>query len=301
MEAALHQASRNAFQTEWEVFREECLGMAMRPMTLAETGARLNKASSRFSGLLAQGDEAFPFSSFAGVAGKSRITPDLLPLPVSSLPRKTASELGRMYPPDGPPTQEGFQHGARAWLQLVVFALNQLYTGSARPSPGPPTEAQRRALDLLFEDCGQLCRDAKSRSPHEWPAAYKAKADAYWGKPVDAATPFTLLQVLPTLPPPGVAASVDIVSVLRGQILAQLQDPESLLLPESEWPESPPKATTQFKDPAEWPALANEIWRRGLVIWLPASAIFAPGGQPVVSGLFGVEKPKEVPGHPGMH
>ena len=120
-----------------------------------------------------------------------------------SLPKVSAAELEQMFPPGGAPTQSGFQHGARAWLQLVVFVLNQLYTGSARPAAGPPTEAQRRAMDLLLEDCGELCRDGKSRSPHEWPAAYKAKTDAYWWEPVYAATPLTLLQVLPTLPPLG--------------------------------------------------------------------------------------------------
>ncbi len=41
--------------------------------------------------------------------------------------------------------------------QLVIYSLNQLYTGSARPAPGPPTEAQEKSIGLLLEDCGELC------------------------------------------------------------------------------------------------------------------------------------------------
>ena len=100
--------------------------------------------------------------------------------------------------------------------------------------------------------------------------------------------------------PPGIAGSVPVVDVLKGQLLDQISDPESLLLPEAEWPEALPKATTQLKDPSEWRGLANEIWQRDLVLWLPIAAIFAPYGEPCVSGLFGVDKAKEVPGHPGL-
>ena len=114
----------------------------------------------------------------------------------------------------------------------MIFSLNQMYTGTARPASGPPTDAQKKALGLLFEDCAELCRDGTSRSPNEWPAAYKSKADSYWGEPVYVATPLTLLQVLPTLPPPGVAASVNIMEILRGQIADRLGDPDLLLLPE---------------------------------------------------------------------
>ena len=73
------------------------------------------------------------------------------------------------------------------------------------------------------------------------------------GDPVYSATPLTLKQVLPTLPPPGVAASVNIEQILQGQILHQVQDPESMLLPENEWPEVMPTAKTQMEDMGEYP------------------------------------------------
>ena len=173
-----------------------------------------------------------------------------------------------------------------------------MYTGSASPGRGPPTEAQTQAIDNLYQDCGEFSRHTDCRSPTRWPQEYKAKADAYWGDPIYTAVPLTLRRVLPTLPAPGVAGSVDICQVLTGRLRAQLLDPASLLLPEQEWPRVPPKATTRMEVLKEYRALANEMRKRDLAIWLPKTALFAPKDTPVISGLFGVEKPKSVPGHP---
>ena len=62
----------------------------------------------------------------------------------------------------------------------------------------------------------------------------------------------------------------------------------------------PLKASTQLSDPSEWSGLANEVWSRGLCMWLPTAALFAPKGVPVVSGFFGEPKAKPVPGHPEL-
>ena len=153
-------------------------------------------------------------------------------------------------------------------------------------------------LSTFYQDCGEFSQHTDCWSPTSWPQEYKAKADAYWGDPIHTAVPLTLRRVLPTLPAPGVAGSVDICQVLTGRLRAQLLDLESLLLPENEWPGVPPNASTRMEDLNEYKALANEMWQRDLAIWLPISALFAPKGKPVISGLFGVEKTKPVPGHP---
>ena len=110
----------------------------------------------------------------------------------------------------------------------------------------------------------------------------------------------TLAPVIPTLPPKGVAASVDICEVIEGQLRDQLRDPESLLVTESEWPTTVPKAKTMLKDKRVWGSLANELWQRDLTLWLPEYAIFSIRGIPVISCLFGVPKGKDDPGCPGV-
>ena len=65
-----------------------------------------------------------------------------------------------------------------------------------------------------------------------------------------------MAQVLPTLPPRGIAASVEILKVLEGQIHDRVSDPDSLLLPEEEWPAKQTKAKTMMKDGLHYPASA---------------------------------------------
>ena len=55
-----------------------------------------------------------------------------------------------------------------------------------------------------------------------------------------------------------------------------------------------------LKNPQECGELANELWQRDLVLWMPEGQIFHHNQEPVVSGFFGVGKGKDVPGHPGV-
>ena len=140
----------------------------------------------------------------------------------------------------------------------MIAALNGLDShGNCVSFFGPPTAAQARALSELLMEGSRFVADVSARTPTDFKKELGAKLEAYWGEPVYTAQDITLLQVLPTLPAKGVAASVEIVEVLRGQIRDQLRDPESLLLPEEDWPSRPPKAKTMLKDPQEWKGLAN--------------------------------------------
>ena len=163
-----------------------------------------------------------------------------------------------------------------------------------------PTVAQSRALGSLLKDCERSVADEQARTPTHFNKELGAKLNSYWGEPVYCAQEITLQQVVPTLPAKGIAASVEIVKVLEGQIRDQIGDPESLLLPEEEWPEKPPRAKSMLKDPNEYGALANELWQRDLTVWLPESEMFQHNGIPVVSSFFGLGKGKDVPGHPGL-
>ena len=81
---------------------------------------------------------------------------------------------------------------------------------------GPPTEAQSRALTEMLEDCVAFVADQGARAPTDFVKEMGSKTHSYWGEPVYCAEPITLLQVIPTLPAKGIAASVDITDVLEG-------------------------------------------------------------------------------------
>ena len=183
----------------------------------------------------------------------------------------------------------------------MIASLNKMDShGKCVSYFGPPTAAQARALSELLLEAQRFVEDTTARTPTDFKKEMGAKLESYWGEPVFTAQELTLRQVLPTLPAKGVAASVEITEVLRGQIRDQIRDPESLLLPEEEWPDRAPRAKTMLKDPKEWLQLANELWQRDLCLWLPESAVFKHNGRPVVSGFFGVGKGKDVPEHPGL-
>ena len=178
--------------------------------------------------------------------------------------------------------------------------MNNLHSTRDAVCHTAPTEAQRRAIYLLHEDCAAFVADGSLRTPTDHLGVLGGTADSYWGEPVYVAHPITLAQVEPTLPKEGVAGSVDICSVLRGQVRDQIRDPGSLILPKAERPAAPQRAKTMLADPAEWAGLADLMWRRDLCLWLPAYKIFHHDEEPGVNGLFGVGKNKDVPGQPGL-
>ena len=295
-------AADNAQEAEWASARAEIESLAKKSMCAAETGVRLQALLRRIPGLLAHDLGAALLSDVEGegttaAAGRR----ELLPLPVPQMRIVRESELTELYHTSAIISPKGKKLGAVAWQHLITAALNGLDShGNCVSTFGPPTATQAAALRGILADCERFVEDDKAKTPTDFDKELGAKAHSYWGESVFCAEDITLAQVLPTLPPRGVAGSVDISKVLEGQLRDQIRDPESLLLPESEWPSEVPRAKTMLKDRSEYGALANELWQRDLTLWLPESAIFHVHGIPVVSGFFGVGKGKDVPGHPGL-
>ena len=301
-EEATAQASYNASEMEFSAARKAVEELVTRSMSAAEAGVRLKQLLQQHPDLLTaqsgimsahvEGDEQGPRE---GSIPKR----ELLPLPLPKVALVRTSEIDTAFPSGKVLGPKSRKLGAEAWHYILIAALNGLDShGNCVSFFGPPTPAQASALAALLVDCERFVKDETARSPVDFQKELGAKLHSYWGEPVYTAQYLTLLQVTPTLPEKGIAASVEIVEVLKGQIRDQLRDPESLLLPEEEWPERPPKARTMLKDPSEWGSLANELWQRDLTMWLPEEEIFHHHGTPVVSGFFGVGKGKPVPNHP---
>ena len=111
------------------------------------------------------------------------------------------------------------------------------------------------------------------------------------------ALPLTVEQAELALPPVGTAGSVEITKLISGRLKEQLEDPESLLLPKTDWPEPRGPSQTNLADASQWQAMAQLLWSRGIVTRVPESEVFAPQGQPVVSGRFGVGQRQQFAGH----
>ena len=301
MDTSWAKASDNASELEWAKARSELQLLAQRSMCAAEAGIRLYGVLRRVPGLLTGELGSIVSPDVEGGGKKTSAQRELLPLPLPRIKPLRESDITVMFHSKAILGPKALQTGAEAWQHLLVSALNGLDShGNCVSIFGPPSEAQASALNALLEDCTQFVADTKARTPTDYGKELGSKAQTYWGQPVYCAEELTLAQVLPTLPARGVAASVDICSVLIGQIRDQLRDPEALLLPEAEWPKVTPKAKTMLKDKNEWGSLATDMWQRDLTLWMPEELIFHANGIPVISGLFGVTKGKDVPGSPGV-
>ena len=251
---------------------------------------------------MTEGVKGFSATSLGGEGSpSSRVSPDLLPLPVPRFQHLSEEDIERAFPAGQHDLRSHYRLGAQAWTMLAVQGLNFLHS-NGRDSRGPASgsEAQRKAVQLIYEECAEFCRPNKGVTSGNPQKALGAKLESYWGDVVATAEQLTLEQVTPTLPEPGIAGSVPITQIIEGQLRDQIRDPASMMLPREEWPTTPPRATTMMKDRKEWPALAQELWARDLVRWLPVQEIFHHDKQPIINGLFGVVKDKEVPGKPGL-
>ena len=97
-------------------------------------------------------------------------------------------------------------------------------------------------------------------------------------------------KVLPAWPQVGKAASVDVMSFLRGELAQDMSDPKRCLLPVEEWPTTTPKSKVYASD-SEWYDIVHAGWKRGMIDEVPEHDIFRNNlGQPVMAGAMGVDK-----------
>ena len=103
-------------------------------------------------------------------------------------------------------------------------------------------------------------------------------------------------KVIPAWPKVGKACVVPIHEVVDSQLVADLDDPEHCLLPESEWPSSTPRSKVYASDD-EWFRICKAAPEMGMFVPMKESDIFRNQfGDLVTNGAMGVDKPKEVDG-----
>ena len=241
--------------------------LAHRRMTASGVGVRLLSLLRRCEGLWTEGARGLSATTLGGEGGFSeRPAPDLLPLPVPRFKAFSESDIEAALMPAERDSKAQYLLGTQAWTVLAVESLNLLHSnGSSARGPESGSEAQRKAVQFIYEECAEFCRPGKGVTSGDPQKALGAKLESYWGDVVATAEEMTLEQVIPTLPDVGIAGSVPIVQVVDGQLRDQLRDPVSVMLPKEEWPAAPLRATTMLKDRAEWPALAQELDRKSVV------------------------------------
>ena len=96
-------------------------------------------------------------------------------------------------------------------------------------------------------------------------------------------------------PPQEHGGSIDIMRFVSSSIQFFLQHPSKMVLPD-EGQVLPKLQGKVHMEKSNQLVLAKELVNRGVCCWVPLKRVFKYRNEPVLNGLFGVEKPPKTPG-----
>ena len=219
---------------------------------------------------------------------------DLLPLPLG------ISSVEDRFQQEAAVHQEGWPQLVTAWVRVLVvvlnfsFSLGRAHTRFMCPL-GPVTLAQQGVLDRLGSAAARLSFDETAEMPAcDWRRELKEKRIDYHGEESGAPMPLTLEQVVPTLPPRGIAGSIDAIEVATGEVRACLSDPGRCLKSQAELDEIPPKKRRArvHAAPIDWDAVGQYCFDLGIMDAIQRELIFTIAGHKVTGGGLAWASPR---------
>ena len=182
------------------------------------------------------------------------------------------------------------------WASLGVLFCNQLANEGFMFGQGKPTAPQRDLLRAVEMSVQRLMNDDTTVA---WTEAdivddFEHRTVTYSGEEICKAEPLTLARVLPGLPPEGHGGSVDTLKWVSGRTRTLLLRPDQCLVADV-GQELPKLQGKVHIGEGEHKSIAVELVRRGICTWVDEEQVFRFRGKKVLSGLFGVPKPKRLP------
>ena len=117
---------------------------------------------------------------------------------------------------------------------------------------------------------------------------------SYAGDVVSVKRDLIVSKVVPAWPKVGKACVASIREVVDSQLVADLDDPDHCLLPQTEWPKETPRSKV-YASEEEWFKICKAGPERGMFVPIEENDIFRNQfGDLVTNGTMGVDKPKEV-------
>ena len=182
------------------------------------------------------------------------------------------------------------------WLFLLIATLNYHWgLGSARlasqPLFGPASPAQYAAIVRLgaaADVMSALSPDAVAS--HDWSVELGRAAVSYEGEEVSTAEPLCQARVAPTVPPAGVAGSIDLLPLTEGFLFEALQNPALTRLAESEVDDNWPRPRLNMEHGEDGENFMVWLHELGLLTVIDEEEIWTHKGLAVLNGMFGVIK-----------
>ena len=179
----------------------------------------------------------------------------------------------------------------KAWVFAGMVACNAMF-GYERPlEKGGWNKTARDAITAIGGAVDRLLRHGlvKETVDLEIGQQMKKRRVNYQGEEMGTCHKLTLAQILPSLPPAshgGCIPAVDFVSAHTKDLL--LHPGKSIL--EDDGRPLPKLKGIIHVEPGETEGIARELVNRGICSWVPLSSVVRYRGEPVLNGMFGVEK-----------
>ncbi|CAK0855226.1 unnamed protein product [Prorocentrum cordatum] len=163
--------------------------------------------------------------------------------------------------------------------------------GEPRAWPQIASQAQQVALANISCAAAYFAKDAlEPLSDLDIDKLIKFKGIGYSGQEVERGGPLVMGELLPGLPKPGLAGSVQAMDLAAPHVQEWLLDPTLLLKPQDEWPEEVPKVSVQVASDDERYTLCKHLVDAGIFEPVEDREIFQVGGKQVLAGAFAVAK-----------
>ena len=185
----------------------------------------------------------------------------------------------------------------KAWLLLCIYGVNSLHSTAALPCDGPWMSHHRRAVANLSEHVKRFRKSGEgvlcATSVGEIETELRNKKVNYSGEELLQCHPLTLKQILPSLPPVEHGGCVNALDWVGESTKHFLLHPEKFLV--KDYGQELPKLQGKIHIPKdEIEPVVKELVKRNICGWIPLADVLRFRNQPVLNGLFGVEKPTKL-------
>ena len=184
------------------------------------------------------------------------------------------------------------------WLLLAVIGVNKLYGYTGLPPAGKWRRHDRLAIESMRKvvDSFRVNSDSAfvTSSVDALEKELIEKKVNYAGEETLHCFPLSLEQILPALPPKEHGGCVDALAWTSGLTKDFLLHPERAIV--KDCGQVLPKLQAKIHvQPGELDLVVNELIERNVCAWVPFSSVLRYRGEPVLNGLFGVQKPSVLP------
>ena len=182
-----------------------------------------------------------------------------------------------------------------SWVLLALHATSGLAGGVKPLAAGKWTALERQGASAARSFVKRLlsCHGGAIVPFEKVGEELKAARVDYNGEETGVCEPLTLCQVVPALPPLGHGGSIPLVGLVSDATRELLENPERLIRSDFSHPRPKVPGSVHFGK-GEREQVCDELVKRGICEWFPASEVLTINGVRVLNGLFGVCKPSKL-------